>query len=165
MLSILKNRLQVKRNYRKILSALVRLGPTNFTMIHRAVGCSTRTLAKHLADLTTDGLIEKEGRRYSITAHGLRSTDKLDQQLKNYRTYTPAVESKKQFECTVEVTRFSHPSQMAMGLFRAVVKKQLQPSQRDELHKALTKMISIISSALPDETERYRVFITGGRKT
>jgi predicted transcriptional regulator len=163
MPSILESRLQVKSNYRKILSAVSRLGLANFTAIHRAVGCSTRTLAKHLSDLTRDGLIEKRGRRYSITALGVHSISKFEEQLKNYRAHKPVVEPKKQFGCTVEVARFSRSGQITMGVLRAVVTKQLRPSERRKIDRALIKMIRIISSALPDVTERYRVFLTGGR--
>ncbi len=167
MYSNLENLFRTWDNDQKVLSALRRLGPLTFTQIHEEIGGSEKTLSKHFMSLCSNSMVDKLGKKYHITKLGIEYIDNLEKGLKAIRLYEKKAGARSQehlVDCTVEVGRLDPPGHVTIGTFKVSLPRRLQPMEREELDKALTQAIRILSSAVPEGTRGYEVAITRALK-
>jgi len=163
----LENQFKMLYNDYRILTVIRGMGTSRFTDIHREAGCSLRTLSKHLKSLGRLGMIDRHGRKYLVTSEGLKSISRLERQLEGFKQYKKEAGSSTPsslVDTAVEVTRIGPQDHLCLGTFQVSLRGKLQPETRQELDRALTQAIRIISSAVPEGTKEYQMMIHGRLK-
>jgi DNA-binding HxlR family transcriptional regulator len=148
-----------------ILTVLRNLKPTTFNEILLRANVSTRTLSKHLSRMVVRGLIEKQDRKYRITAVGVEYLPHLARQLEDFREHgkrLPSASANRHLlDDAVEVTTTRSPSETCIGIIHVSVPRRAEPVERCKMDRALTKATYIIIHSVPKGCKEYNVTITG----
>ena len=157
------NQFKELRNQDAILKALRSRGSSRFTDIVRETGLSTRTMSKHLKSLCSRGLIAKLGARYEVTGMGLEFLGSLKDQLEKFDQYSK-IQSARSLtrHYAVEVTTIGpFSSHHCLGVFYITRPRALQPQERQQMDRALTKAMHTITASIPNGSREFGVRITG----
>jgi DNA-binding HxlR family transcriptional regulator len=160
------NELERLKSEDTILRVLRNLKPTTFNEILQRTNVSSRTLSKHLGRLVDRSLIEKQDRKYRITAVGVEYLMPLAHQLEKFREHrkrlTSAAATLHLRDLAVEMTRIS-PSETCIGIIHVSVPRQPQwnSDERCKMDRALTQVMRTITHSVPKDCKEYNVTITG----
>ena len=161
----LENQYQNIYNDHRILSVLRESEQLGFRQIHRQAGGSQRTLWKHLKTLHRRRAVRKIRGKYLITDAGLAFIWRLEKQVKLFEQYKQQAASSgsrgRLVDYAVDVARIERSGHISIGIFKVSLLGMLQPERRQELDKTLTKVVRIISSAVPKGVEEYEVTVAG----
>jgi DNA-binding HxlR family transcriptional regulator len=162
----IENEFKELRNQHTILKYLKSRGSSRFTESLRETRFSSRTLSKHLKSLCSRGLIAKLGARYEVTGMGLEFLGSLKDQLAKFDQYRKIRSARSLTrDYAVEVTTIGpFGSHHCLGIFHITRPRVLELQERQQMDRALTKVMHTITASIPKGSREFGVRITGTLK-
>ena len=110
-------------------------------------------------------MVKSQDSGYTITDAGLRFIRQLEEGLEAFRKYERASTASKPsaplVDLTVEVSRIQPSGHITVGVFQVYATRVIRLEERQELDRALSQAIRIISSAIPKDAKGYHVLVSG----